>query len=269
MNQAHKRRAKIMLYANGIGPLVSEKSKRRAVAALENVENITLRDTQSLMTLHELGLKNDAISVTADAAFGFRQADFEGGRALLDKIQLTGKKYFCVSIRSWRTLKDDFIGEMSVFCDFMVEKYGLHPLFIPMQPSNDAEISTKILERVRQKGYFIEEEFSIEEILAIISGGEFLIGMRLHSIIYGANAGVPLIGLVYDPKVAAMMDVLGQKHYLDLDEISAMMLVGLCEQVMKRRDEIVAELADKTEQLAQEAAKNAVIAHNIIDRDLF
>lgn len=269
MNQAHKKRAKIMLYANGIGPLISEKSKRRAVASLEKADNITLRDDQSREILHELGLQNDSVMVTADAAFGFRQPDYEGGRTLLEGIQLSGKKYFCVSIRSWRTLKDDFITEMAVFCDFMVEKYGMYPLFIPMQPSNDAEISTKILEKVKQIGYFLEEEFTIEEMLAIAKSSEFLVGMRLHSIIYGANAGTPVIGLVYDPKVAAMMDILGQKYYLNLEEISSMMLVGMAEQVMQRRDEITKELECATAKLAQKATENAVIAHNIIDRNLF
>ena len=249
--------------------MISEKSKRRALVALEKTDSITLRDAQSEEILQQLGMQNDAVCVTADAAFGFRQPDYEGGRALLSNIQLTGKKYFCVSIRSWRTLKDDFITEMAVFCDFMVEKYGMYPLFIPMQPSNDAEISTKILEKVKQLGFFLEEEFSIEEMLAIAESSEFLVGMRLHSIIYGATAATPVIGLVYDPKVAAMMDILGQKCYLYLEEISSMMLVNMAEQVLQKRDEISVELKKITTELAEKAAKNAVIAHNVIDRNLF
>ena len=269
MNQAYKNRAKTMLYANGIGPLEQEKNKKRAVQVLEKAERITLRDTQSLETLHSLGLKNAAVSVTADAAFRFTQTDSQGAEKLLNHIHLDGKKYFCISIRGWKSLKEDFVTEMAVFCDYMHENHNLAPLFIPMQPSNDAEISTKILERVKHKGYYLEEDFSIEEILAITQKAEFLVGMRLHSIIYGANVATPMVGLVYDPKVAAMMDGLGQTYYMQPEDVSAMQLIMLSEKVMGKRDEISAQLRDATKDLPEKAWENALIAYDIINRDLF
>jgi len=269
MNKARKRRAKIMLYANGIGPLQKEKNKRLAVDALEKVEKITLRDAESRETLTRLGLKNTNVSVTADAAFRFRVPDFEGANRLLGNIHLVGKKYFCVSIRGWRSLKEDFVSEMAVFCDYMLEKYDIYPLFVPMQPSVDAEISTKVLEKVSRQGYYLEQEFTIEEILAIFKNAEFLVGMRLHSIIYGANVQVPMVGLVYDPKVAAMMTQLGQIYYMKPEEISAMQLITMSEKVMERREEISGQLADATFDLPQKSFENAIIAHEIINRDLF
>ena len=269
MNKAHKHRAKIMLYANGIGPLSQEKNKKRALEVLEKAEKITLRDVQSLETLNALGLKNDSAIVTADAAFRFTQADFEGAAQLLKNIVLVDKKYFCVSIRGWKSLKDDFVAEMAVFCDYMVEKHDIYPLFIPMQPSNDAEISTKILEKVKNKGYYLEEEFTIEEILAIMANAEFLVGMRLHSIIYSANVATPMVGLVYDPKVAAMMDALGQNYYVNPEEVSAMHLIMLSEKVMDRSDEISKQLKEATRDFPEKAWQNAIIAADIINRDLY
>ncbi|MCL2855148.1 MAG: polysaccharide pyruvyl transferase CsaB [Defluviitaleaceae bacterium] len=269
MNKAAKNRAKIMLYANGIGPLTQDKNKRRALDALEKAEEITLRDAGSLKTLEDLRLKNSNVRVTADAAFRFRKGDPEGAKRLLDDMRLTGSKYFCVSLRNWRSLKEDFVTEMAVFCDYMWEKYNLVPLFIPMQPSNDAEISTKILEKVSYKGYYLEDDFSVEEVLEIIGGSEFMVGMRLHSIIYAANAATPVIGLVYDPKVSAMMEDLGQEHFVNLEEISAMRLITLSEKVMENHDKIVAKLQSATTDLAEKSEKNVGIAYNIINRDLF
>ena len=269
MNSAVRARAKIMLYANGIGPLRREKNKHRAVAALEKVEKITLRDERSGSVLKELGLKNSNILVTADAAFRFKNSNPDAGLQLLDKINLAGKKYFCVSIRGWKTLKEDFVTEMAVFCDYMCEKHGMSPLFIPMQPSNDAEISTQVIEASKKRGYYLDEVFSIEQILSVIGGAQFLVGMRLHSIIYGANAATPVIGLVYDPKVAAMFGELDQKYYLGLDEVSSGRLIDFAEEVLSRRDEIAAQLAEATGPMAQKAEDNARIAYDIINRDLF
>jgi len=269
INMAARAKAKVMLYANGIGPLKMDKNKRRAVNALEKVEKITLRDRQSSAVLKELELQNSNILVTADAAFGFRNIRQDEASAILDKINLSGKKYFCISIRGWKNLKEDFVTEMAVFCDYMSEKHGLSALFIPMQPSNDAEISTQVMETAKKQSYYLQENFSIEEILSVVSGAEFLVGMRLHSIIYGANAATPVIGLVYDPKVESMLVELQQKYYLDLDHISSGRLIDFAEEILGRRAEIAEDLRQITMPFAESARHNAEIAYDIINRDLF
>lgn len=269
MNLAAKARAKVMLYANGIGPLKLEANQRRAAAALEKVEIITLRDRQSKDTLEELGLKNENVIVTADAAFGFTNTRPDAGDAILDRIGLVSRKYFCVSIRGWKTLREDFTTEMAVFCDYMSERHGLSPLFIPMQPSNDAEISTQVMELARRQSYYLQEEFSIEEILSVVAGAQFLVGMRLHSIIYGANAATPVIGLVYDPKVSAVFSELSQKYYIGLDEISANKLIDFAEEILDNRDDIVKQLKVVTQPMMKKAQSNAQIAYDIINRDMF
>ena len=269
MHLASLARAKVMVYANGIGPLKLEKNQRRATSALEKVEKITLRDQQSRAVLKELGLKNQNIIVTADAAFGFTNTRPDAADEILDRIGLISKKYFCVSIRGWKTLKEDFTSEMAVFCDYMGERHGLSPLFIPMQPSNDAEISTQVMELARRQSYYLQEDFSIEEILSVVSGAQFLVGMRLHSIIYGANTATPVIGLVYDPKVSAMFREINQKYYIGLEEISANRLIDFSEEILSRRDEIARELRKVTRPMIEKARSNAQIAYDIINRDLF
>ncbi|MDR2183106.1 MAG: polysaccharide pyruvyl transferase family protein, partial [Clostridiales bacterium] len=243
--------------------------RSRAAAALERVEKITLRDAQSKAILHELGLKNENITVTADAAFGFTNTRPDAGDEILENIGLANKKYFCVSIRGWKTLKEDFTAEMAVFCDYMSEKHGLTPLFIPMQPSNDAEISTQVMELARRQSFYLQESFTIDEILSVIARAQFLVGMRLHSIIYGANTATPVIGLVYDPKVSAMFYELNQKYYMSLEEISANKLIDFSEEILSRRDEIAGQLRDVTLPMIESARSNARIAYDIIHRDLF
>ena len=269
MNTAAKARTKIMLYANGIGPLHHEKNKARAVNALEKAEQITLRDEHSHRTLQDLGLQNSNVLVTADAAFRFANENPNAGRHLLDKIGLTGKRYFCISLRNWKTLPENFITEMAVFCDYMNTKHGLSPLFIPMQPSNDAEISTQVIENSKKQGYYLDENFTIEEILSVVAGAEFLVGMRLHAIIYGAITQTPVIGLAYDPKVTAMFTDLHQKYFLNLEKVSSGRLIDFAQEILPRREEIAEELQYITRPMAEKAKKNADIAHDIISRDLF
>ena len=48
-----------------------------------------------------------------------------------------------------------------------------------------------------------------------------LVSIRLHGLIFAASQGVPLVGISYDPKVAAFLDYIGQENCLPLSELSA------------------------------------------------
>lgn len=45
--------------------------------------------------------------------------------------------------------------------------------------------------------------------LSIIGCMDLLVGVRLHSLIYAAIMGVPLIGISYDPKCTAFLNSVG------------------------------------------------------------
>ncbi|MCL2170550.1 MAG: polysaccharide pyruvyl transferase CsaB [Defluviitaleaceae bacterium] len=269
MHSAARARAKIMLYANGIGPLRLEKNRRRAAMAMERAHLISLRDGKSLEELRDLGLQNSNLFVTADPAFAYTNDDPECAKARLEELGLAGKKYFCVAIRSWKTLKDDFCAEMAVFCDYMNEKHCLSPLFVPMQPALDAEISAEVLKLTKTRGYYLEGAFTMPEILAIIGAGEFLVGMRLHAIIYGISCHVPCIGLVYDPKVAALFEGLGLAHFMDVEDVVGSRLIAMGEEVLDGQEEISAKMENASRLLCAAALENAQLAYDVINRDLF
>ncbi|RYG71529.1 hypothetical protein EON80_05100, partial [bacterium] len=67
--------------------------------------------------------------------------------------------------------------------------------FLPMQPGPDKEI----LQGLTTAG----------EILSLASSFEVMIAMRLHALIFAASAGVPVVALNYDPKVASLATLLG------------------------------------------------------------
>lgn len=51
--------------------------------------------------------------------------------------------------------------------------------------------------------------------------------MRLHALIFASGRGIPLVGIVYDPKVSGFMDYLEQKNYVNLHEVNKDNLLGL------------------------------------------
>ena len=59
-----------------------------------------------------------------------------------------------------------------------------------------------------------------------------VISMRLHGLIFAAGQGVPLVGVVYDPKVSAFLSYMGQELYEDLSRLSTESLCAKLDQAL-------------------------------------
>ena len=269
MNWAVKAGAKVMLYANGIGPLSKEKNKKRATHALENVEYIALRDTNSYGVLKELGLKNDRVTITADAAFAINSYDKEASEITLKNMGITSDiKFFTVSIRDWKTLKPNFVSEITTYCNHVYDTHGYIPLFISMQPTNDSEIISSVIRGLKMQSYVLDH-FSIDEVLGIMERSQFMLGMRLHSVIYASIVGTPSIAISYDPKVSAIMQELKQDTCVSIEDVTSSILIDFTTKLHENKEEIIGGLNVRIQDIADKAMENPVHALDIIDRDIF
>lgn len=269
INSAKKRRAKVMLYANGIGPVRRMSNKDRAKKTLNDVDLITLRDDESGNVLKALGVEKPPVSLTADAAFGIKNNDKESADSKLESLGLKNKKYFCIAIRNWKYLKDGFEKEIESFCEYVYLKHNLVPLFIPMQPINDAEISRRVVANIKTCGYYIGGDYSINEVLGIIARAEFVLAMRLHAIIYAAKTGTPVIGLVYDPKVKAMMERFKQGYYCDVENLDVELMRSYADYVIVNREIISHSLKQLSREAEEKAFLNAKMAVELLEADCF
>ena len=57
-------------------------------------------------------------------------------------------------------------------------------------------------------------------IIGALSRMELVVSMRLHALIFAAGQGIPLAGVVYDPKVSAFLRYIGQELFTDLDALT-------------------------------------------------
>jgi len=256
---AHKSGCKIMLYANGIGPVRLEKNKRRIKNALSLVDCITLRDEPSFELLKELDVKNVPARLAADVAFSLK---FSSPSFYIEK------KYFVAALRRWRYTGAGFEKTAARFCDYMNETYGTTTIFLPMQPSEDIKISKKIIANMKTKGELITS-ISTDDILTLIKGAQFVFSMRLHTIIYAAMAAVPSIAIVYDPKVKAMMDITGQTFYMDARDVNFDALSGFGNSLMENRENISKQIGDIAEKQKELAKISVSLAAELLDRNDF
>ena len=119
--------------------------------------------------------------------------------------------------------------------------------------------ASKVINYMTEKSSVVFRICQPNEMLAIIANLDLLIGMRLHSLIFAAQNAVPMLGLSYDPKVAAFMKSIDQpvidtghinnSHYLKelLTKLINERAAG--KNALRKKREELRELADKNFQL--------------------
>lgn len=271
INFGNKYGAKTMLYSNGIGPIKREKNRRFARKILEKVDLITLRDSDAYNELKNLGISNENVFTTVDPAFGIENSEVLE-RSFLKK-EISGfditKDYYCVSVRNWKYLQENFVDEMSKFINSTYEKYGLIPIFISMQPTNDTYISNRILDNINCEGYLFKENYELKEIMSLIHHSKFVVGMRLHTIIYGIKCNRPVLGLVYDPKVEGIMNLINEKTFRDVTNLNGNELIEDLSYIMENEEIIINNLKEFNIVAKEKALESPKAAIDIVKRKLF
>lgn len=252
---------KLMFYANGYGP-IKPKNIKAAVRGTELADCITLRDTLSLEEMRNKGVKNENISVTADPALTLNKVnDYITEKILKNEGIPCAGKYIGISVRKWNSAEEGFADKIAKLADYLSEKYGTRTLFIPFKISDDYALSKEIADKMKSESYVIKESYESSVLMGIISKCEMLIGMRLHSLVYASNVSVPVIGLVYDPKIKGFLEYIDQKYFADVSCLDFDYLKGTSEYIMENRAVVTEGInkdMDRLRKLAYENADKAI-----------
>ncbi|MBQ8641317.1 MAG: polysaccharide pyruvyl transferase CsaB [Clostridia bacterium] len=236
---AKKRGMAAFVYANGIGPIRREKNRALAGKAVSQCDGISVRDPDSLEELVSMGVNRDRIRLSADPAFLLDVPEAAERRRILTRLgldDLPAGGYVILSLRRLgrkrETEQDQHLAaEIARLCGCLWEKRGLTAVLVPMQPRNDCAICAMAAELAASPVRTVLPA-SAEEMLAVAAGAKIAIGMRLHCLIYAAAAGVPVIGLSYDPKIDALMKCLEQPYVYDADTVAADVLADAADAVL-------------------------------------
>ena len=246
--------ARVMLYANGIGPVKGKISKALVKRVLNRVDYITLREDSSRDELKNLGVDKPEIKVTADPALNIAPCSDTRVDELLGELGIGN--FFVVSARNWKDI-DKWADELSAAVAAISGKYSMTPLFIPMHPRIDSDISRYAAEKTG--GVVLDGGYGTDEILGLMSRAGCVIGMRLHSVIYALSAGASPVGIVYDPKVSAFFDYINNENYISIEDFSSH---RLCETVDKAMG--VKPDSGIVNNMKERARENAGIAINLL-----
>lgn len=247
---------KVMLYANGIGPVSREKNRRIVQMVVNKADLITLREQNSYTELKAMGVDEKKCFVTADPVFTMDSISREQGMELLKKAGVpTDKNFVGVSVRNWKDM-DGFVDEFAQLCDIVQQKYHKTIVFIVMQVPHDIKISQKVQKRMKTKSYLLKQNYSPYEIMGIIKCMDFILSMRLHTLIFAARQKVPLIGFVYDPKIEYYLEKLNMPSGGAIGQFDMKKTLKMVEDMVQNRQKYVDILKRESEQLEQRAHYN-------------
>lgn len=255
LQMAKKRGMTTMVYANGIGPIRREKNRLLAKKTLLRCDKISVRDPDSYQMLLDMGIGEDKVRLSADPAFLLELPPEEVRRKTLARLgvsDLAPGSYVVVSLRRLNRKRDrEADGKLAeacaALCSRLYREKGLTTVLVPLQPQNDAEICTCACAAIREAcgegACRVLQPETASELLTVLTGARLTIAMRLHCLIYAAAAGVPMIGLSYDPKIDALLHSLHQPYSYDAAHAEADTLYKAVEEILQNEERIRADLS--------------------------
>ncbi|NLC07142.1 MAG: polysaccharide pyruvyl transferase CsaB, partial [Syntrophomonadaceae bacterium] len=113
------------------------------------------------------------------------------------------------ALRNWQGMTG-FKAAVAEAADYLTEQ-GWEVVFVPLHYPDDLAATRDIVGQMQYPSRIIEERLSVQEVMQELATFDLLVGMRLHSLIFAAALGVPMLGISYDPKVNAFLEQLGEK----------------------------------------------------------
>jgi len=263
INTARRLKVKNMLYAKGIGPVNRTGNIPRVRRSLNKVDLITLRESESLDVLKDIGITGPNVYLTADAVFALPKAG--DCSDYLTKLGVKGP-FFAVSLRSWGHNPPDLENQVAAFADHIVETYGYQAVFVPMRADQDVDISRRAMTLMKHSSILAESApHDFDQARAVMGAAAFALAMRLHALIYAMEKGVPCIGLVYSTKIRQFMEYMGQGWHMPVEETQAEMLIQYAKVIHADMESISSDIYKAACNLRELAAQNAELCIELID----
>ena len=262
---AKKMGLKVMLYANGMGP-IKDKNIKKVHKVLQNADLITLRENISLEEIKRCNITKPEVLVTADPAFNLVPSPQSRADEILVEYGIgENEKIVAVSVRECSLNGADFESQLAYALD-SIAKRGYLPVFIPMQMKADFDISLRIAAKMKEKSKIIDCELSVSDMLAIIGRCSIACGMRLHMLIFASVMNVPMAGIAYDPKIRGFMEYMNQKNYVEIEAFDGEKFKEVLENVIDKKGELKEILKRDSLPLREKAKKNAHLAIQLLEK---
>lgn len=226
MRLCHLLGTPVILTGQTIGVFKSKTDRKLAKWGLEHAKLIYLRDNgESEADVNALGIIGSHVQSTFDDALFCEKAEEETINKYLQQYGISSdQKYIAINFHSWKLSDSEVLNlakRMADLCDYIVNKYGLQIIFIPMHPK-DIQPEKLVIQNMKSTASLLEYNYNYKVAKGVYGRAVFVITMKHHPIIFAYGEGTPSIAFTadsyYERKNKGTMGLCGQKDYcMDID----------------------------------------------------
>ena len=257
---AKKRGNRVIMYGCGIGPVIRGYNRRLAGKIISGcVDVITLREPASMKELADFGVSGPETLLTSDPAMSLSAAqDDKVNEEFIKRGMDPHGKYICFALRRWPGFKEK-APHFADAANRAYEKHGLTPVFISINHKNDGEAADAVCSGLSMPRFIIRDPMPADIAIGMMKRMTAVVSMRLHGLIFAAVAGVPIVGISYDPKVNSFMDCMGQELCLDFNDLDPEKLRDMTDRAVEisADKEFLLKSAELLKELGQRNAEAA------------
>lgn len=260
--------SKVICFNCGIGPFPSKFSQWCAKWVMNLSDLITLRDHADEKIARDLGVTKPII-LAGDSAFinsvapesrAQEIAMKEGFRFDTPILSINVTSY----LDSWLP-QNMRLASPETFIEMLAEGIanasktcGFKPLVVSTQPM-DENVSSQLAKKLDAK-IMTNSSYDSHEIMSVLRECSLHIGMRVHSTILASAVGVPIIGLVYAPKVRGLLNLLESKEYaLELKDLDSSVIEESITKAWNNREELAQRQQSVVSRLKKGAKKSGAL----------
>jgi polysaccharide pyruvyl transferase CsaB len=238
----------VMGYALGAGPLDDASVQAVVRETLDGVDVLTVRDSSARQVLEAAGVHHEVV-VTADPALLLKPEALPRGMLKYEGIE--GRRTVIgMSVREPGVAAPDLDPDLyhallANAADYMVDRFGADIVLVPMERSVlDMQHSHGVIAKMlrAQRATVLKGEYTSGQILELISHFDFVLGMRLHFLVFAALQRVPFVALPYAGKVSGFLEDL-EVPTPPLALVNAGRLIAHLDQSWDNRRALKAQLA--------------------------
>jgi colanic acid/amylovoran biosynthesis protein len=214
-------------------------------------------------------------------------------------VTITVKPWYFPGFSDRERNKQKYLDALIKLSKHIVDRYRANVLFVPMDISNSPGNVQRhglpeVLRRQAKKilGYNHKTVYSGEidllqkilndtsnypqvkllkgkhtpsEIKAIINNSIVHVATRMHSSIYAACQGTPILGIAYEPKMVSFMKALGQEKFLTkIEDVEPDDLTSKFDCLWENRDQVSRTILERVKDLKSKAFLNAELVGQLL-----
>ncbi len=251
LRMALRYHCKVMLYANGVGPIRNSFNRTQTTKLLNQIDLITARDQESIHLLNKLSIHCPTV-LTADDVFSLSFAE-------VDKISIPhADNRIIVGVNFKLDSKEiKRINEIATALSNLAQRYNLYFYLLPFHYEQDFPALKVLQRKIPQISHLVECTTDPKELIQYIQIADFQIFERFHGQVIATILGTPFLPINYDPKNYSLASDMGMTEYLiDHNDITAEKIESAFIRLWEHQDKIRTLMADYANNARTSAKKN-------------